>query len=111
MHAHKLEQCREEFEGHLDYDLGNLMASDPSAQDLQALREDSAAFCIDTATRIMQSLAGQLFRLPGRNEGLGRIVDLPSPAFPLPRQKPLPTPRPPTRLILQKLLRLQHLVA
>lgn len=89
--------CREAFEGRLDFDLGNLMACDPSPQDAQGLANDREAHCLETATQIAQSLAAQLFQLPGRLAGRGRVVSLPAPAFPLPRQKPLPTPRPPTR--------------
>lgn len=88
---------REEFEGHLDYDLGNLMASDPSPQDTQGWADDREAHFLDTATRITQSLVGKLFQLPGQLAGMGRVVTLPAPTYPLPRHKPLPAPRLPTR--------------
>jgi len=89
--------CREEFEGHLEYDLGNLMACDSSLQDAQALSGDREAHCLEAATQITQSLVSRLFKLPGQAVGMGRVVSLPAPTFPLPRQKPMPTPRPPTR--------------
>ena len=81
-----LQTCREEFEGQLDYDLGNLMACDPNPQDLKALAEDREAHCLETATKITQSLIGQLFRLPGKLVGMGRIVELPEPTYRVPRQ-------------------------
>lgn len=89
--------CRVEFEGHLDFDLGNLMATDPSPVDSREAGEDREADILSAATRITQSLVAKLFQLPGRLVGMGRVVDLPAPSYPLPRQKPLPTPRPPTR--------------
>ena len=89
--------CRDNFEGQLDYDLGNLMACDPSPQDAQALTDNREVHSLETATLITQSLVARLFALPGRLAAFGRIVDLPGPAFQLPRQKPLPKPRPPTR--------------
>ena len=90
---------REEFEGQLDYDLGNLMACDPSPQDTKALMENPDAYCLEQATKITQSLVNQLFKLPGKLVGMGRVVELPDPTYRLPRQKPLPTPRPPTRYV------------
>ena len=73
------------------------MACDPSPQDAQALTDNREAYSLETATLITQSLVARLFALPGRLAAFGRVVDLPGPAFQLPRQKPLPTARPPTR--------------
>ena len=73
------------------------MACDGSLQDAQALTEDREAHCLETATQITQSLVARLFQLPGQAAGMGRVVALPAPTFLLPRQKPMPTPRPPTR--------------
>lgn len=81
----------------MDYDLGNLMACDPNPQDAAALSSDREAHCLETATRITQSLVSQLFKLPGQLAGMGRVVTLPAPTFQLPRHKPLPAPRLPTR--------------
>ena len=55
---------REEYEGGLDYDLGNLMASDPSPVDAERLRADPDGTCLELATRITQSLVARLFELP-----------------------------------------------
>ena len=73
------------------------MASDPNPQDAAALSNDREAHCLETATRITQSLVGQLFKLPGQLAGMGRVVTLPAPTFQIPRHKPLPAPRLPTR--------------
>ena len=89
--------CRQEYEGQLEFDLGNLMACDPSPVDTQALEQDPEAHCLEMATKITQSLVAQLFSLPGQAAPIGRVVHLPPPTTQLPRQKPLPTPRPPTR--------------
>ncbi len=55
---------REEYDGGLDYDLGNLMASDPAPVDAERLRADPDGACLELATRITQSLVARLFELP-----------------------------------------------
>ncbi|KAK9841014.1 hypothetical protein WJX81_005502 [Elliptochloris bilobata] len=87
----------EEFEGGLDYDLGNMMACDPSPVDAERLRADPSLACLEMATRITQSLVARLFELPSEAAPVGRIAQLPPPTHPLPRHKPLPAARAPTR--------------
>ena len=48
----------------MDYDLGNMMACDPSPVDAERLRADPAGACLEMATRITQSLVARLFELP-----------------------------------------------
>lgn len=88
---------RQETESHLDFDLGNLMAADLSPVDVRPPGEGREADLAAAATQATQALVAQLFQLPGRLVGMGRVVELPAPSYPLPRQKPLPAPRPPTR--------------
>lgn len=45
----------------------------------------------------MQSLTAKLFALPSEPAPVGRIAQLPAPTTALPREKPLPKPRPPTK--------------
>ncbi|KAL0241084.1 hypothetical protein GEMRC1_006319 [Eukaryota sp. GEM-RC1] len=51
------------------------------------------------ARDITQMLINKLFSLPAciNQEDVGKIVDLPKPTHPLPRAKPIPTPKPPTK--------------
>ena len=45
----------------------------------------------------LQALTGRLFALPSEPAPVGRIAELPPPTTVLPREKPLPKPRPPTK--------------
>ncbi len=49
------------------------------------------------ATRLFQSMVKALFKLPSQVDAQGRIAELPPPTTALPREKPLPKPRPPTK--------------
>lgn len=76
-------------------DAGNMLVSNTSPSDAWGI--DSAAFCHTLATRLMQALTEHLFSLPTEPVAGGRLVRLPPPALVLPREKPLPKPRPPTK--------------
>lgn len=52
---------------------------------------------LSVATNAFQSLTRALFKLPFELDPLGRIAELPAPTTRLPREKPLPKPRPPTK--------------
>ena len=84
-------------DAHLDYDLGNLSAFDPSPLDEAQLRADPDGVCAELATNTAQALFSKLFSLPTTAAPVGRLVQLPRPTTPLPRQKPLPKPREPTK--------------
>lgn len=55
------------------------------------------AACLELATSITQSLVAQVFGLPSEAAEVGRLAKLPPPSTPLPRHKPLPKPRAPTK--------------
>ncbi len=55
---------REEYEGDLEFDLGNLMATARSPLDRERLKSKPDAACLEVATQITQSLIAQLFQLP-----------------------------------------------
>eukprot|EP00884_Botryococcus_braunii_P005004 jgi/Botrbrau1/14504/Bobra.0350s0009.1 len=86
-----------EYEARLEFDLGNLMASDPSPLDAEALARDPQGHCLEIATRMTQVLVGRLFKLPTKAAPEGRIAQLPEGTTRVPRAKPLPKPREPTR--------------
>jgi regulator of ribosome biosynthesis len=89
---------REVHEGPLTLDLGNLLAWDASAVDAAALAAPSTdAACQRLAQSIFQSLAARLFALPSEAGAGGRVAQLPRPYTALPREKPIPKPRPLTK--------------
>lgn len=89
---------RNAHEGPLTFDLGNLLAWDASAVDAAAFAADGAdASCQRLAQSIFQSLAARLFALPSEAAAVGRVAQLPRPSTVLPREKPIPKPRPPTK--------------
>lgn len=89
---------REVHDGPLAFDLGNLLAWDASAVDAAALTANGIdPTCQRLAQSIFQSLAARLFSLPSEAVAVGRVAELPRPATVLPREKPIPKPRPPTK--------------
>lgn len=88
-----------QYDGPVEYDLGNMAAFAPSPADQAALANNRDAACGHLAQLLTQGLVAELFALPTvPTPGVqGRIVALPAPTTRLPRAKPLPTPRPPTR--------------
>ncbi|KAK9916893.1 hypothetical protein WJX75_008410 [Coccomyxa subellipsoidea] len=87
----------QEYEGQIQYDLGNMMASDHGPIDQARFRADPDGACLEVATQMTQSLVARLFELPSEAALEGRIAHLPEPTTALPRAKPLPRPRAPTK--------------
>eukprot|EP00873_Tetraselmis_striata_P004784 jgi/Tetstr1/425048/TSEL_015513.t1 len=88
------------YSGSLEYDLGHLAAFEPSALDSAKFDTPGSgreAACLELATSITQSLVAQVFGLPSEAAEVGRLAKLPPPSTPLPRHKPLPKPRAPTK--------------
>lgn len=89
---------RSDYSGQLEFDLGNLTAHDPSPinpEDYASLRRD--ATCLEVATAMTQALVTQLFSLPSEAVQGGRLAQLPVPTTVLPREKPIPKPKPLTK--------------
>jgi len=79
-------------------DLGNLSAYDPSPlnpEDFTPLNR--GAKCLELATAMTQALVSQLFALPSEAVQGGRLAHLPPPSTALPREKPIPKPKPLTK--------------
>lgn len=87
----------EQFAGQLDFDLGNLVACDPSPVDAEEILADPDTACLEAATKVTQALVAQLFALPSEAADVGRVAQLPPPTTALPRAKALPKPREPTK--------------
>lgn len=78
--------------------MGNLSAFDPSPvnpDDYTPLNRD--AKCHEVATAMTQALVAQLFALPSEAVQGGRLAQLPLPSTALPREKPIPKPKPLTK--------------
>ncbi|CAI9778975.1 unnamed protein product [Fraxinus pennsylvanica] len=82
-----------------EIDLGNLMAFDPHHQYPSSLtsREELVKEALEQGTKLVQAVADALFNLPSTEDRDGPMVKLPAPTTRLPREKPLPKPRPPTK--------------
>ena len=89
--------CSDAFEGELKFDLGNLTAFDPSPVNAEQFAADPDAACLSVASKITQALVAQLFALPSEAADVGRVAQLPPPRTALPRAKPVPKPREPTK--------------
>ncbi|KAM4029600.1 ribosome biogenesis regulatory protein homolog [Anomaloglossus baeobatrachus] len=82
----------------LQFDLGNLLAVDPNAPDGKAWRQQSRAdFLRALARDNTQLLINQLWTLPTQRVQESVVATLPEPSTRLPREKPAPKPRAPTR--------------
>ncbi|KAM9023209.1 ribosome biogenesis regulatory protein homolog [Ara ararauna] len=92
-----------EKELELEFDLGNLLALDrnpPPAAGLRGAGPQREAQLLALARDNTQLLVAQLWELPAeRAGGAGGplVARLPEPTFRLPREKPPPRPKPPTR--------------
>eukprot|EP01127_Copromyxa_protea_P004350 TRINITY_DN14216_c0_g1_i1.p1 TRINITY_DN14216_c0_g1~~TRINITY_DN14216_c0_g1_i1.p1 ORF type:complete len:307 (+),score=98.36 TRINITY_DN14216_c0_g1_i1:54-974(+) len=75
----------------LDIDLGNLLAFDYQDQ------PKDAKLIKDHAERVVQGLFDQVFNLPVTKSDVGPLAQLPYPKTGIPREKPIPKPKPPTK--------------
>ena len=89
--------CRAASTTQFTFDLGNLAAFDPSPINEEEARTNPDGCCQQLATSMTQALVEQLFALPSHPVEGGKIAQLPPPSTPLPRAKPLPKPRAPTK--------------
>ncbi|XP_061522775.1 ribosome biogenesis regulatory protein homolog [Phycodurus eques] len=78
----------------LDFDLGNLLACDKNRVDRRDLTAD---FLRSLARDNTQLLINELWKLPTERLQEALVVKLPDPTTSLPREKPQPKPRPPTK--------------
>ncbi len=89
---------RSEYDGQLEFDLGLLTAWDPAPIDAAAYAGPNRnETCEETARAMTQSLINQLFQLPAEPIKGGRLAQLPEVVTALPREKPLPKPKPLTK--------------
>ncbi|XP_068090904.1 ribosome biogenesis regulatory protein homolog [Hyperolius riggenbachi] len=96
--AEKLKLITVHKELELQFDLGNLLAVDPNPPDTKTFRQQNRAdFLRSLARDNTQLLVNQLWTLPTQRIDEAVVVTLPDPVTRLPREKPVPKPRAPTR--------------
>lgn len=80
-------------------DLGNLTVFDPHdpGASAKSSEEELVKECLEKGTRLVQALADKLFSLPSTPDKEGPLVQLPTPTTPIPREKPFPKSKPPTK--------------
>jgi len=90
--------CEVDKDDDLEYDLHNLHALDPHPVDSTAYSENFEQCLLDTSRDNVQLLVKHIFELHTRRTRTGVIASLPPKStFKLPREKPVPKPKPLTK--------------
>ncbi|CDQ90117.1 unnamed protein product [Oncorhynchus mykiss] len=96
--ADKLKSITVQKELDLEFDIGNLVAYDKNRIDIRQFREQKKEdFLRSLARDNTQLLVNEIWKHPTERVEEVIVVKLPEPTTPLPREKPPPKPRPPTK--------------
>ncbi|XP_028288923.1 ribosome biogenesis regulatory protein homolog [Parambassis ranga] len=96
--AEKLKSITVLKELELDFDIGNLLACDKNRIESRDFREQKKEdFLRSLARDNTQLLINEIWKQPTERVEEAIVAKLPEPTIPLPREKPPPKPRPPTR--------------
>lgn len=93
--AEKLKSITVKKELDLEFDLGNMLASDKNRLELK--QQNKEEYLKALARDNTQLLINELWKLPTERVDGVIVAKLPDPVTPLPREKPPPKPRPPTK--------------
>ncbi|TFK43810.1 ribosome biogenesis regulatory protein-domain-containing protein [Crucibulum laeve] len=96
-HAAKYKSVTVEKETPLEVDAGSLMVTDLNPIDEESYNANLEEHLQSLARDGAQALFASLFTLPTRPSADGPLAQLPPPTYQLPRAKPLPKPKPPTK--------------
>lgn len=97
--AEKLRSIAVDKELELEFDLGNLLACDMNRLEARDFTgEEKHNFLRSLARDNTQLLINELWKLPTDRIQEIVVAKLPEATTPLPREKPLPKPRPPTKV-------------
>ncbi|KAF9462073.1 RRS1-domain-containing protein [Collybia nuda] len=96
-HAAKYQSITVEKETPLEVDAGFLTVTDLNPIDEDSYNENLEEHLQSLARDGVQSLFSSLFTLPTKTSPDGPLAQLPPPKYQLPRAKPLPKPKPPTK--------------
>ncbi|KAF5380651.1 hypothetical protein D9757_007021 [Collybiopsis confluens] len=86
-----------ETESTLDVDAGSITVTDSNPIDSETYNQNLESHLLSIARIGTQALFNSLFSLPSVSSPDGPLAQLPSPTTHLPRAKPLPKPKPPTK--------------
>uniref|UniRef100_H2ZRB8 Ribosome biogenesis regulatory protein n=1 Tax=Ciona savignyi TaxID=51511 RepID=H2ZRB8_CIOSA len=81
----------------VDVDCGNLLACDTNSMDTQRLRSEKEVYLKTLAREGAQLLFNEIWKLPIERIQEAVIAKLPPPTTVLPREKPVPKPKQPTK--------------
>uniref|UniRef100_A0A667X9C3 Ribosome biogenesis regulatory protein n=1 Tax=Myripristis murdjan TaxID=586833 RepID=A0A667X9C3_9TELE len=96
--AEKLKSIAVQKELDLEFDVGNLLACDKNRVDSREFKEQKKEeFLASLARDNTQLLINEIWKQPTERIEEAIVAKLPDPATPLPREKPPPKPRPPTK--------------
>ncbi|KAI0832682.1 RRS1-domain-containing protein [Trametes gibbosa] len=96
-HAAKQKAVTVEKDIPLEVDAGYLTVTDLNPVDKESYEADLEEYLAATARDGVQTLIASLFSLPTTSSQDGPLAQLPAPTTQLPRAKPLPKPKPPTK--------------
>jgi len=96
-HAAKYQSVTVEKETPLEVDPGLLLVTDLNPIEEETYNENLEDHLQSLARDGVQALIASLFQLPTKPSPDGPLAVLPPPVFQLPRAKPLPKPKPPTK--------------
>jgi regulator of ribosome biosynthesis len=96
-HAAKFQSVTVEKETPLDVDTGFLTVTDLTPIDEDSYKSNLEEYLQTTARDGIQALVAALYVLPTQPSPDGPLAQLPAPTTQLPRAKPLPKPKPPTK--------------
>ncbi|XP_054621127.1 ribosome biogenesis regulatory protein homolog [Dunckerocampus dactyliophorus] len=96
--ADKLRSITVHKELELDFDVGNLLAVDKNRIELRDFKQQKQEdFLRSLARDNTQLLINELWKLPTERVQEAIVAKLPEPTTALPREKPIPKPKPPTK--------------
>uniref|UniRef100_A0AAY5EDU6 Ribosome biogenesis regulatory protein n=1 Tax=Electrophorus electricus TaxID=8005 RepID=A0AAY5EDU6_ELEEL len=96
--AEKLKSITVNKELDLEFDIGNLLALDKNSINLREFKQQNKEdFLRSLARDNAQLLINEIWKHPSERVEDVIVVKLPDPTTPLPREKPAPKPRPPTK--------------
>ncbi|KAH9942569.1 ribosome biogenesis regulatory protein-domain-containing protein [Amylocystis lapponica] len=96
-HAEKQKSVTVEKDIPLEIDAGFLTVTDLNPIDTDSYEANLEEYLLSTTRDGVQALIATLFSLPSTASPDGPLAKLPSPTTQLPRAKPLPKPKPPTK--------------
>ncbi|KAH9850832.1 ribosome biogenesis regulatory protein-domain-containing protein [Lenzites betulinus] len=96
-HAAKQKSVTVEKEIPLEVDVGYLTVTDLNPVDQESYEANLEEYLTSTARDGVQTLIASLFSLPTTSSPDGPLAQLPAPTTQLPRAKPLPKPKAPTK--------------